>query len=608
VNGGARAPGFAALIPRILRYARPHRAPMAVGFGLSAVGIALDLAKPLPLALVLDSILGDKPAPAFLGSWFAQLDPMVQLGLAAVAIVVIAACRGLTTMVANHLTIDVGQRMVNDLRLAIWTHLQKLSLRFHNRQQTGDLLFRVMADTYAIQGIVMNGALPLISAAMMLVGMFVVMVRYDWVLACVALVVSPPLYLAIRWLTARIHGYAAAAREAESELYSRAETAIGAVKLVQAYGREDRVVQDFRAGSERSLALSLRLYGTETLFVLVVESLLAAGTAAIVFLGAVRVMHGTLTIGALTVFLSYLRDLYQPLLSLSQNVAEIGTARAGLDRVFSVLDTEVDVKDAPDAVSLPPVTGEIRFENVSFAYDDGRPVLRDVDLRIGPGEHVALVGQTGAGKTTLAGLVPRFFDPQRGRVTIDGHDLRRVRLASLRRQVTLMLQEPILFRATVYDNIAWGSRSPDLATVREAARRTEAESFIEALPEGYETVLGEAGSTLSGGQRQRLALARALVRDTPIAILDEPTSALDVATEAKVWRNLEERLRGHTAIVIAHRLSTARRCDRILVLEDGAVVEQGSHDELMARRGHYFELWQRHGIEAAAAAATPEER
>jgi ATP-binding cassette subfamily B protein/subfamily B ATP-binding cassette protein MsbA len=608
VNGGARAPGFAALIPRILRYARPHRAPMAVGFGLSALGIALDLAKPLPLALVLDSILGDKPAPAFLGSWFAQLDPMVQLGLAAVAIVVIAACRGLTTMVANHLTIDVGQRMVNDLRLAIWTHLQKLSLRFHNRQQTGDLLFRVMADTYAIQGIVMNGALPLVSAAMMLVGMFVVMVRYDWVLACVALVVSPPLYLAIRWLTARIHGYAAAAREAESELYSRAETAIGAVKLVQAYGREDRVVQDFRAGSERSLALSLRLYGTETLFVLVVESLLAAGTAAIVFLGAVRVMHGTLTIGALTVFLSYLRDLYQPLLSLSQNVAEIGTARAGLDRVFSVLDTEVDVKDAPDAVSLPPVTGEIRFENVSFAYDDGRPVLRDIDLRIGPGEHVALVGQTGAGKTTLAGLVPRFFDPQRGRVTIDGHDLRRVRLASLRRQVTLMLQEPILFRATVYDNIAWGSRSPDLATVREAARRTEAESFIEALPEGYETVLGEAGSTLSGGQRQRLALARALVRDTPIAILDEPTSALDVATEAKVWRNLEERLRGHTAIVIAHRLSTARRCDRILVLEDGAVVEQGSHDELMARRGHYFELWQRHGIEAAAAAATPEER
>ncbi len=608
MNSGPGSRGLLALIPRILHYARPHRAPMALGFGLSAVGIALDLAKPLPLAVVLDSILGNKPPPAFLGPWFAQLDPTAQLGLAAVTIVVIAACRGLTTMLANHITIDVGQRMVNDLRIALWTHLQKLSLRFYNRQQTGDLLYRVMADTYAIQGIVMNGAMPLVSAALMLVGMFVVMLRYDWMLACVALVVSPPLYLAIRWLTARIHGHATAAREAESELYSRAETAIGAVKLVQAYGREDRVVQDFRAGSERSLALSLRLYGTETLFVLVVESLLAAGTAAIVFLGALRVMGGTLTIGALTVFLSYLRDLYQPLLSLSQNVAEIGTARAGLDRVFSVLDTELDVKDAPDAQSLPPVTGEIRFEKVSFAYDDGRPVLRDVDLHIAPGEHVALVGRTGAGKSTLAGLVLRFFDPQRGRVTIDGHDLRRVRLASLRRQVTLMLQEPIIFRATAFENIAWGSLNPDPVKVREAARRTEAEEFIDKLPEGYDTVLGEAGSTLSGGQRQRLALARALVRDTPIAILDEPTSALDVATEAKVWRHLEDQLRGHTAIVIAHRLSTARRCDRILVIDDGVIVEQGPHDELMRRRGPYYELWQRHGLEvAAAAAAIPED-
>jgi ABC-type multidrug transport system fused ATPase/permease subunit len=441
----------------------------------------------------------------------------------------------------------------------------------------------------------------------MLGGMFVVMVGYDWMLACVALVVSPPLYLAIRWLTARIHGHATEAKEAESDLYSRAETAIGAVKLVQAYGREDRVIQDFRAGSERSLALSLRLYGTETLFVLVVESLLAAGTAAIVWLGALRVMSGTLTIGALTVFLSYLRDLYHPVLSLSQNLAEITSARVGLERVFSILDTGLDVHDVPDAVPLPPIAGEIRFENVTFAYDDGRPVLRNIDLRIAPGEHVALVGRTGAGKSTLAGLVLRFFDPKHGRVAIDGHDLRGVQLASLRRQVTLMLQEPILFRATVFENIAWGSRKADPAIVREAARRTEAESFILDMPQGYDSMVGEAGSTLSGGQRQRLALARAFVRDTPIAILDEPTSALDVATEAQVWRNLEERLRGHTAIVIAHRLSTARRCDRIVVLEDGAVVEQGSHGELMARHGAYYRLWEQHGAEVAAAAG-PEER
>ena len=591
MTGGARSRGLLALVPRIARYARPHRAPMSLGFGLSAVGIALDLAKPLPLAIVLDTILSSKPPPALLGPWFAQLDSMAQLGLAAAAIVLIAVCRGMTTMLANHLTIDVGQRMVNDLRIAIWTHLQKLSLRFHNQQQTGDLLFRVMADTYAIQGIVMNGALPLVSAALMLGGMFVVMLRYDWVLACVALVVCPPLYLAIRWLTVRIHGHATAAKQAESDLYSRAETAIGAVKLVQAYGREERVVQDFRTGSERSLALSLRLYGTETLFVLVVESLLAVGTAAIVWLGAIRVMSGTLTIGELTVFLSYLRDLYQPILSLSQNFAEISSARVGLERVFSVLDTELDVRDAPDAVTLPPVAGEIRFENVSFAYDDGRPVLRNIDLRIAPGEHVAIVGRTGAGKSTLAGLVLRFFDPQRGRVTIDGHDLRRVSLASLRRQVTLMLQEPIIFRATAFENIAWGSRNPDPAKVREAARRTEAESFIEELPEGYNTVLGEDGSTLSGGQRQRLALARALVRDTPISILDEPTSALDAETESLVLAAVREAMRGRTTLVIAHRLSTIQNADRILVLRDGEIAEQGTFAELLSRGGFFSYLY-----------------
>jgi len=589
------------LLPRVAGYVRPHRARMSGGLALTALGIALDLAKPLPLAIVLDSVLGDKPPPWPMAAWSGEWSAMAQLALAAAAVILIAACRGLATLGANYLTIDVGQRMVNDLRIALYAHLQSLSLRFHAHRQTGDLLFRVMADTFAIQSIAMNGILPLASAAVMLVGMFAVMLRYDWVLALVALLVCPPLYLVVRLLTARIQRHATASKRAESELYTRVETTIGAVKLVQAYGREERVVQDFRSGSERSLALSLRLYGTETLFVLVVESLLAVGTAAIIWLGALRVLAGTLTIGELTVFLSYARDLYQPIQSVSQNLAEIGSARVGLERVFSVLDIESDVRDAPDAVSLPSIRGEVRFENVSFAYD-GRPVLRDVDLRIAPGEHIALVGRTGAGKSTLAGLLLRFFDPQSGRVTVDGRDLRQVTLASLRRHITLMLQEPILFPATAFENIAWGSRDPHPTRVREAARLTEAESFILALPDGYDVVLGEDGATLSGGQRQRLALARALVRDAPIVILDEPTSALDVATEAQVWRNVEEQLRGHTVILIAHRLSTARRADRILVLEDGTIIEQGSHDELLARRGAYFQLWHQPGAEPAAGA------
>ena len=606
MSGTRRPPGFRALAARVAGYVRPHRARLGGGLSLTALGIVLDLAKPLPLAIVLDAILGSKPLPPLLGAWVGGLDPRGQLGLAAAAIVLLAVGRGLVTVGANYLTIDVGQRMVNDLRTALYAHLQKLSLRFYTGQQTGDLLFRVMADTFAIQGIVMNGVLPLLSAAAMLGGMFAVMLRFDGVLAVTALLVCPPLFLAIKWLTARIHGHAVASKQAESDLYSRAATTIGAVKLVQAYGKEERAVQEFRRGSERSLSLSLRLYGTETVFVLVVESLLAVGTAAIVWLGAMRVLGGTLSIGELTIFLSYLRDLYQPIQSVSQNLAEISSARVGLERVFAVLDVEPDVQDTPDAVPLSTVTGEIRLENVSFAYEAGRPVLQNIDLRIAPGERIGLVGRTGAGKSTLAALILRFFDPLAGRISMDGHDLRAVTLASLRRHVTLMLQEPILFYGTVFDNIAWGSWEADPTRVREAARRAEAEPFILALPQGYHTVIGEDGSTLSGGQRQRLALARALMRDTPVVILDEPTSSLDLTTEARVWQNVEKHFKGHTAIVIAHRLSTARRADRIVVLEDGAIAEQGSHEALLARRGVYFELWQRHGGEEAEAVAGAE--
>jgi ATP-binding cassette subfamily B protein/subfamily B ATP-binding cassette protein MsbA len=576
----------------VLGYLRPHRARFGAGIALTLVGLLLDLAKPLPLALVLDSILTGQPLPAWLVPLAGGLAPVALLAAACAAIVALALLRGTFTLAANSLTIDVGQRMVNDLRTALYAHLQKLSLKFHYRQQTGDLLYRVMADTFSIQGLVMNGLLPLTHAAFMLLGMFLVMLRYDATMACVALLVGPPLYFAISRLSVRITGHAAASREAESALYGRAETVLGAVKLVQAYGREELAVRDFRRGSEQSLALSLRLYETETLFMLVVDTVLAVGTALLVWLGARSVMAGTLTIGALTVFLAYLREMYTPILTVAQNFKEISSSRAGLDRAFALLDVEPDIKDAPLARPLPPVAGEIRLENVSFGYED-RLVLKDVSLRIAPGETVALLGRTGAGKSTLASLVLRFFDPQKGCILIDGHDLRSVTLRSLREQTVLLLQEPVLFQTTIRENIAFGSE-PSEERLHDAARRAEAEGFILELPKGYDTVIGQDGMTLSGGQRQRLALARALLRDARIVILDEPTSALDVATEAMVWRNVAELLQGRTALVIAHRLATARRADRIVLLEDGGIVETGTHDELIAKAGRYAELWSRY--------------
>jgi ATP-binding cassette subfamily B protein len=588
----ARQP-LATVVHRVLAALAPHKGRFLLGVAASFGGVGLELLKPLPLAVVLDVVLAGRPLPAPFSGSAAGLGRESLLAIACLAVVVLTVLRGGLAVAASYLTVDVGQRLVHDLRTALYAHLQKLSLQFHARQQTADLLYRVMSDTYGVQALVMGGLLPLASSLVTVGAMLLVMIRFDATMGVAAALAAPPLYVALRRVSARVHRQALAIHAAESELMSRADATIGAVKLVQAYGREKGALDEFRRGSERSLALSLRLYTSEAALVLLVDSLLAVGLAALLWLGALRVLEGQLSIGGLTVFLAYLRGMYGPVQGLTQNLSEVASARAGLDRVFTVLDEEPDIQDRPGARPLPPLRGEIRLDGVSFAFEPGTPVLQDVDLRISAGEMVALVGRTGAGKSTLASLVLRFFDPQRGRVRLDGCDLREFTLESLRRQVTLMLQEPIVFHASVADNVAFGAPDTSFEKIAEAARRAEADAFIRALPQGYDTLLGQDGCTLSGGERQRLALARAILREAPVLILDEPTSALDTATEALVWDNVDTLLRARTVLVIAHRLSTARRADRIVVLEHGRVVEEGSHEQLLDRNGLYAELWSR---------------
>src|SRR5262245_6491447 len=376
-----RTLGYWTILRRVGGYLRPHRSRFAAGIGLVLLGIGFEVIKPWPLAIVFDTVLQGKALRPALQPVLLGLGNKELLLVAAISIIVIIVMSGLLTLGSNYLTIDVGQQMVSDLRTAIYSHLQKLSLRFHYQQETGDLLFRVMSDTFAIQSMVMNGVMPLLSSGITLLAMFWVMMTMDWQLALVALLVCPFLYLAIGRLTRRIHGHATASREAESALYSSTERTIDAVKLVQAYGREDRVIADFRRDSERSLSLTLRLYNTQTVYGWVIDSLLAIGTACIIYLGASHVMDGKLTPGALLIFLGYLHSMYKPIQEISQNLAELSAARAGLERVFEVLDKQPDIQDRPGARPLQSVRGEIAFEKVTFAYEEGRPVLRDVSLK-----------------------------------------------------------------------------------------------------------------------------------------------------------------------------------------------------------------------------------
>jgi ATP-binding cassette subfamily B protein/subfamily B ATP-binding cassette protein MsbA len=575
------------LLRQVATYLRPYRRAFLFAVLQVVLLNALEILKPWPLKIVIDYVLPRQPPPWPL---LAGSSPSSLLVICTLGLVGIYASLGGLSVLNNFTTISIGQGMVNDLRSRVFQHLQRLSLSYHSRAAVGDLIYRVTADTYAIQTLAMNGLFPILSATVLLAGMFTVMLRLDWSLTLVAVAVCPILVLAILLLNRRLGEVARRVRESESAVYQLVQRGMSAIKVVQAFSKEEEEHHAFVAQSTASLRSSLALYTLQTAFGAGTNFVLAFGTAAVLWVGAQHVWGNLLTIGDMVVFVSYLASLYGPINALIQTYGTIQGAAAGMRRVTEVLNTAQTVPDGSREFPAPP-RGDVRFIDVGFRYSPERETLRGIDIEARPGDVVAIVGPTGAGKSTLVSLIPRFYDVASGQVLIDGVDVRELRLAALRREISMVLQPPLVFPISIRDNIAYGRPAATLQEIQRAARLAQAAPFIERLPDGYDTIIGEQGATLSEGERQRLTIARAVLRDAPVLILDEPTSSVDTGTEAAIMAAIEQVMRGRTTFVIAHRLSTVRRATQILVLQNGTVVERGSFEELLRRQGAFATLY-----------------
>jgi ATP-binding cassette subfamily B protein len=593
-----------AMLRRFGVFLVPYRRQLAGGAFFTLASSALVLAQPWPLKVIVDNVLREQPLDLPL---FGELSQTALLNVAVVALIAIVLLNSLFTYLGSYLMDSSGIRMVADLREALFSRLQRHSLRFHAGQRTGDLISRVMSDITRIQDMLIQSFSVLVPNVTLLVGMMIVMFWVDWAFTLLALAVGPPLFLVVLRFKGRIKGASRRARTLEGRLAAHTGETLGAVRVVQAFTREDFEDERFSRQSSSTLEANLEARRLQARFTPLIDVLAGVGTAVVLFVGAHRVLSGAMSLGLLLVFLSYVSSLYKPMRQLSKLTYVTARAVASAERVAEILDAEPDVRDRPSAKPAPRLRGRVQLEEVDFAYVDGQPVLHDVSLDVAPGQVVALVGPTGAGKSTIVSLLPRFFDPQRGRVLLDGHDVRSLKLATMRAQIAIVPQEPLLFEGTILENIAYGRPNAGAQEVLDAARAALVDDFASRLPDGYDTSLGERGASLSGGERQRISIARALVRDAPILILDEPTSALDPVAERLLMDALGNLIVGRTTFVIAHRMSTVARADQVIVVERGRIVERGTHAELMRVDGglyrSYLELQL--GRDAAATAPLP---
>jgi subfamily B ATP-binding cassette protein MsbA len=576
---------------------RPHYKALAVGL-LAVIGEgAADLLAPWPLKIVLDNVIRSRSLHGhgwlnhFIVSTFGS-DSLAVLKFAAGGAILIAVFGAICSYTEKYLTTSVGQWVMHDLRRTLYSHVQRLSLSYHDSKQTGDLISRVTSDIDAIQSFIASGLLGVLINSLTLVGMVVVMFYINWGFTLIALSVVPVLFGVVFSYTRKIKKASREVRKKEGEIVSVIQEVLTSIRVVKAFGREDYEQRRLEEESLESVEISLRARGLKAKLSPIVEIIVAVGTGMVLWFGGRMVLNEHLDVASLVVFIWYLGKMYKPMQEISKMTDSYSKAAVGYERIREVLETHKEVVNLPGARPAPPFRGLIEFDRVSFHYEPQRPVLRDVSFRIEPGQVGAFVGPTGAGKTTIISLIPRFYDPVSGSVKIDGRDVRRYTQSSLRQQISFVLQETLLFHGPVWSNIAYGRPGANRFEILRAAEIANAHEFIEKMPDGYNTIIGERGVTLSGGQRQRIAIARAVIRDSPILIMDEPTTGLDAGSEKLVFEALDRLMEGKTSIVIAHRLSTVRRADCICVIKDGAIAEHGKHDELLHSGGLYSELYE----------------
>ncbi len=581
---------------QLLRYVRPHWRSLGITLITIFATIGLDVLRPWPMKILVDVVLGNQPLPEKLGSALEVLPWSVgTYGLlfwVCVSTVLIFLVGTLMSIVGNFVTVGLGQRITYSLGADLFLHLQRLSLMFHNRRPVGDTISRVTGDVYCLQIKVTSVLLPLLQSFVTLIALFVIMWHLQPVMTLLSLGVVPFLLLSIHMFGKPMKDRSRERRDLEGRMMSLVQQTLSAIPAVQAFSREELEHARFRKYADQTVAAYQRSTLAGMWFKLTVGLVTAVGTAAIMWMGARYALNGSMTVGTILVFLSYLASLYEPLNAISYSASTWQGAAANTDRVVELLNIPQDVQDLPEAADIK-IRGTVRYDRITFGYQPDKKVLHDVSFEAKPGEVIAIVGPTGSGKTTLVNLLIRFFDPWSGSIIVDGYDIRRIRVRSLRQQIAMVLQEPFIFPLTVAENISYGRPDATPEEIRAAAEAANADEFICRLPEGYHTVLGERGATLSGGEKQRLSIARAFLMNAPVLILDEPTSALDAGTESLLLGSLKRLMKDRTTFIIAHRLSTIRDADRILVIKDGEIAEQGSHEDLMAKGQLYASLCQK---------------